>query len=253
MNRSDTLPDFVLVHGAFGDASAWGYIAPLLSETGAKVTTLTLPAHSDADNDAAGRTSLEDYIDAVRTIVVDSEKPVILVGHSMAGMIITGVAEAVPESIASLVYVCAVLPENGRSLFSYAATDTGSKFSANSKPDPERGIITISREGLIEAVFNRTSEKDAAAATATIRAEPLAPFVAESRTSPDRFGRVARYYVTTTHDQALTPSLQHAMFEAQPCEHVYTVDSDHAPMLSAPGALAEALLHVRARTLQPTT
>ncbi len=109
----------------------------------------------------------------------------------------------------------------------------------------------MSREGLIDAVFNRTSEADAAAATATIREEPLQPFVVEAQVTNDRFGRVPRFYVTTTHDRALTPTLQQTMYEAQPCEYIYTVDSDHAPMLSAPQELAEALLDVRARMMQP--
>ena len=252
MNRPDVAPDFVLVHGAFCDESIWDKIAPLLSAAGANVTTLTLPAHSDADNALAGQTTLDEYIERTRQAVAAATKPVVLAGHSMAGMVITGVAEIVPEKIAALVYVCAVLPENGRSLFSYASSDAESKFAAHSHPDPERGVITMTREGLLDAVFNRTSEADAAAATATIRDEPLQPFVAEALTTPDRFGRVPRFYVTTTHDRALTPNLQHAMFEAQPCEHVYAIDSDHAPMLSAPEARVEALLDVRERMLEPT-
>jgi pimeloyl-ACP methyl ester carboxylesterase len=251
LTQSAVEPDFILVHGAYGDESAWANVVPLLTLAGAKVTTPTLPAHSDADNANAGRTTLDDYVEKVRELVVASAKPVVLAGHSMAGMVISAVAEEVPEKIAALVYVCAVLPENGRSLFSYASTDAKSKFGANAKPDETRGVITISREGLIEAVFNRASEADAAAATATIRDEPLQPFVAESKTTADRFGRVARYYVTTTHDQAMTPSLQHEMFEAQPCEEVYSIDADHAPMLSAPEELVDALLDVRARVLEP--
>jgi pimeloyl-ACP methyl ester carboxylesterase len=251
LNKSDVAPDYVLVHGAYGDETAWAKIVPMLVAAGAKVRTLTLAAHSDADNALAGQTTLADYIEQVREIVAAAEQPVVLAGHSMAGMVITGVAEAMPEKIAALAYVCAVLPEQGRSLMSYAASDAHSRFAAHAVPDQERGVITISREGLIDAVFGRASESDAAAATATIREEPLQPFVAEARVTNDRFGRVPRFYVTTTHDRALTPSLQRTMYEAQPCEYVYTVDSDHAPMLSAPQELADALLDVRARLMQP--
>jgi pimeloyl-ACP methyl ester carboxylesterase len=248
MDRPDTYADFILVHGAFGDASVWASVVPLLQAGGAEVTAITLAAHSDADNANAGRTTLEDYIEQTREAIAAAAKPVILVGHSLAGMVIGGAAEAIPQKVEALVFVCAVLPENGRSLMSYASTDPGSKFAEHFQPDPALGVATISRKGLLEAVFNRTNADLAAAATATIRDEPLQPFLAEAHLTPDRFGGVARFYVATEHDRALTPSLQSAMYAAQPCEQIYSLDADHAPMLSAPHALADALLDVRART-----
>ena len=249
VNHNEAPPSLLLVHGAFSDASIWSKVLPLLTAAGASVATLTLPAHTDADNAQAGKTTLDDYVETVRRTVAAANEPMVLVGHSMAGMVITGIAETLPEKVAALVYVCAVLPENGRSLMSYTSTDPESRFAAHSQPDQGHGVITMSRDGLIDAVFNRTNDADAAAATATIRPEPLQPFVAEAHTMADRFGRVVRYYVSTTHDHALTPSLQRKMFDAQPCEKVYTVDSDHAPMVSAPQSLADALLDVRTRTM----
>ena len=149
MNRTDALPDFVLVDGASDESSNWGKVSPLLSASGAKVTTLTAEA-----------TTLEGTIGAVREIASESEKPVILAGHSAASIVITSVAEAIPESIASLVYV---------------------------RPDRAPGAMTFSRARLIDAVFSRAGDVGTA--------------VAEPRDTPDRVGRIARYYVTVTNDR----------------------------------------------------
>jgi hypothetical protein len=103
----------------------------------------------------------------------------------------------------------------------------------------------MTREGLIETVFNQTVESERQAATATILDEALQPFATPVETTPERFGSVARYYLATTNDCALTPALQQAMLAALPCAKVYRLDADHMPMMSATQGVVEALLDVR--------
>jgi pimeloyl-ACP methyl ester carboxylesterase len=245
MSTPQPLPDFVLVHGAFSDSSVWANVTAPLIAAGAKVTAIDLPSHTASDNSAAGKTTLADYVESVKAVVAAASGPVILAGHSLGGMTITQVAQALPEKIAALVYVCAFLPENGRSAISYAQTDTESKFGKNFQADAERGVGTLTRAGLIETVFNQTPEAQRQAATATILDEALQPFATPVETTPERFGSVTRYYIATTNDHALTPALQHAMLAALPCAKVYTVDADHMPMMSAPQGVIDALLDVR--------
>lgn len=80
----EALPDFVLVHGAYGDAATWAKIVPLLDAAGAKVTTLTLPAHPEADGALAAQTTLAEYVARVSDVVAAAEKPIVLAGHSLA-------------------------------------------------------------------------------------------------------------------------------------------------------------------------
>ncbi len=249
MSTTKGLPDFVLVHGAFSDSSVWANITAPLIAAGAQVTAIDLPSHTAADNSDAGKTTLADYVASVKAAVAAASGPVILAGHSLGGMTITQVAEALPEKVAALVYVCAFLPENGRSAFSYAQTDTESKFGANFQADAERGVGTLSREALIETVFNRTAESARRAATATILDEALQPFATPAETTQERFGSVARYYIATTNDRALTPALQQAMLAALPCTKIYSVDADHMPMMSASQGVVDALLDVRSLAL----
>jgi pimeloyl-ACP methyl ester carboxylesterase len=249
VNTSQHVPDFVLVHGAFSDSSVWANITAPLTAAGARVTAIDLPSHTAADNADAGTTTLADYVATAKAAVAAASGPVILVGHSLGGMTITQVAEAFPEKIAALVYVCAFLPENGRSAISYAQTDLESKFGKNFQADAQRGVGTLTRDGLIETVFNRTAESERQAATTTILDEALQPFATPVETTHERFGSVARYYIATTNDCAITPALQQAMLAALPCAKVYSVDADHMPMMSATQSVVEALLEIR--TLVP--
>jgi pimeloyl-ACP methyl ester carboxylesterase len=110
-------PNFVLVHGAFVDETAWAGVSPALQRAGATVSLVALPGHSDAESAQAGRFTLTDYVSAVKTQLDSARGPVILVGHSLGGVVITQVAENVPDRIACLVYLSAYLPENdGRSV-----------------------------------------------------------------------------------------------------------------------------------------
>ena len=87
----------VLVHGAWSDATAWQAVIPLLKAQGHEVIAVNLPGHGTDATSFAG-ISLQSYVDAVKNAIGD-RKNVILVGHSMAGIVISQVAEAIPGQI----------------------------------------------------------------------------------------------------------------------------------------------------------
>lgn len=237
-------PTFVLVHGAFADTFAWSKVVPLLEAVGAKATTVRLPGHDDAERAEAGGVTLERYVRSVGDVLVAQRAPVVLVGHSMAGIVISQVAEAMPERIATLAYLSAYLPENGRSLLSYAQKDAQSKLGAGLQVDEKHGIATITPETMRAAFFNRTDEKDAAAGVARLRPEPLQPFATPVATTPERFGRIPRAYIATSDDRAVGPDLQRAMMTALPCAKTFSLAADHSSYFSATRALADALLAI---------
>jgi pimeloyl-ACP methyl ester carboxylesterase len=238
-------PDFVLVHGAFVDETAWAGVSPALQGAGAMVSLVALPGHSDADSAQAGRFTLTDYVAAVKTQLDSARGPVVLVGHSLGGVVITQVAENFPDRIACLVYLSAYLPENGKSILDYS--DPESKLGPGLQIDKEHGVATISHETMQVAFFNNTPAAVAAEAQKHLRPEPIQPFGTPVQTTMSNFGRLPRYYITTLRDQAVGPTLQKAMFAAQPVRHVYTIDTDHSSYFSAPDQLSQALLDVRAR------
>lgn len=237
-------PNIVLCHGAFADESAWAKVAPILQRAGAIVTIVTLPGHSDADEGGAGAVTLADYVSAIHQKIVEAGGPVLLVGHSMGGVAITQTAERHPEQLRGLLYLSAYLPENGRSLQDYA-NDPESKLGPGLQIDAKRGVGTISVETMQAAFFNETSDADARAALARLRPEPLQPFGTPVVTTVQNWGRIPRYYITTLRDRAVGPSLQKAMFTAQPVRHVYELDTDHRSYFSRSDELATIILDVR--------
>src|SRR6185503_15163569 len=121
---------YVLVAGAWMGASGWNDVATALRADGATVIVPELPAHG-ADPAPAGTATLTGYVDRVSAAIDGADGPVILAGHSMAGVVISEVAERHPADIARLVYVAAFLPANGQSLFDLAMSDPDSEVGAH--------------------------------------------------------------------------------------------------------------------------
>ncbi|MDO9549933.1 MAG: alpha/beta hydrolase [Methanoregula sp.] len=101
---------FVLIHGGHNDGGVWNPVIPYLEVAG---STVFAPTLTDPD-----KTTLEGHISEVCTLIaVNRLDRIILVGHSYASMVITGVAARMPERIARLIYLDSALPKSGDSLF----------------------------------------------------------------------------------------------------------------------------------------
>jgi len=104
----------ILVHGAWGGGWDWKHVDQLLTADGNEVYRPTLTGQGEHSNLAGTNIDLDTHIqDIVNVILWERLTNVVLVGHSYGGMIITGVADRVPDRIQRLVYVDALLPENG--------------------------------------------------------------------------------------------------------------------------------------------
>lgn len=108
---------FVVVHGAWGGAWDWRTVDDMLTSRGHVVFRPTLTGLGERVHLASPGIGLDTHItDVVNTILFENLRDVTLVGHSYGGMVITGVADRIPDRITSLVYVDAFLPENGESV-----------------------------------------------------------------------------------------------------------------------------------------
>jgi pimeloyl-ACP methyl ester carboxylesterase len=108
---------FVLVHGGWAGGWVWREVASHLRAAGHEVFTPTLTGLGERVHLATPETDLATHIqDILGVLEYEDLREVILVGHSFGGMVITGVAERVPERLAHLVYLDALVPEDGQSL-----------------------------------------------------------------------------------------------------------------------------------------
>ncbi len=141
------IPTFVLVHGAFQDATVWTAVIAEQEAAGHTATAVTLPGHRP-DTTLPGQVTLANHRDAVLDVVRQQIGPVRLVGHSFGGIIISEVAEAEPALIEELVYVAAYprISSPGSSAttssaqpFSHPATTNRSARSTSRRALPTRG------------------------------------------------------------------------------------------------------------------
>jgi pimeloyl-ACP methyl ester carboxylesterase len=232
---------FVLVHGAFQDASAWDLVTPRLQAAGHKVVVLQRPGRPPDTRDPTEIT-LAENVDLVVQILRAQPDPVILVGHSFAGLIISQAAEQLPARVAALVYVAAYLPRDGDSLRSLSATDSASALPPHLRLNPAHTAASVDPAGLVEVFCADAPAAWQAHALAHPVAEPLAPLGTAVSLTTENFGRVRKLYVTTTADRCVSPAAQAAMLAATPVDRILPLDSSHGPFWSQPEALAEALL-----------
>ena len=235
----------VLVHGSWFGAWCWDRTAPALRAAGHDVHADDLPGHG-RDATPVGSCTLAAYVDRVCDQLDALPGPAVLVGHSMGGIVISGVAERLPGKVAELVYLAAYLLRDGESIQSISSSvpGAGSLVRGHMVPADDWSTVAIREEGLRETFFADAARADVSRAAQLLRPEPTAAFRTPVRLTAARSGSVPRTYVRTTRDRALTPPLQDAMLAATPCHRVIDVETSHCPMLSAPDRLAAILQDV---------
>jgi len=107
---------FLLVHGAWHNGRSWDRVVPELESAGHRVFAPSLTGHGDKAHLLSPEIGLGTHVDDVVALIEDERlDDVVLVGHSYAGMVISGVSNRVPGRIAHLVFLDAMVPEDGES------------------------------------------------------------------------------------------------------------------------------------------
>lgn len=234
---------YVLVHGAWHGSWCWDKIVPLLEKESHTVVTLDLPGHG-GDTTPIGQVTLRAYADRVCSVLDAQSEPVILVGHSMGGVVITQAAEYRPQKIDTLVYLSAFLLRNGELLLQVAEEDTEALVLRNLIMAEDKRYATVRTEAAKDMFYGDCSDEDVANAVSLLCPQAAAPLATPVNTSGENFGGVRRLYISCLRDRAITPACQEQMYRALPCEQVITMDTSHSPFLSAPDELARHLLAV---------
>ena len=232
----------VLVHGAWMGAAAWDRVAADLRARGLQITAVELPGHG-RDDTPPGQLTLAGYVDAVAA-ALPADGQAVLVGHSMGGMVISGVAEKLPAKVSRLVYVAAYLPRHGESLYQLSQGDRGSRVGAYwTQQDPKAySPATIKAEGIVPVFCADCSEADQRMLVSSHKAEAVPPLGTPVALSAARFGSVPRVYVHTLKDNAVSHALQQSMLAAAGgAERVVSLDTSHLPMLTMPKVLADVI------------
>ncbi len=221
----------VLVHGAFVDASCWEPLAAELRRRGHTVDTPDLPGRGRAS------VSLDDHVAAVVEAIEAGSDPVVLVGHSMGGTVVTQVAERRPDAIERLTYVAAFVPRNGESQLDLALTDDESLVVSHGSLSDDGLLFDVPADAHAAAFFSAEGSGDVAL---TIRPEPVAPLATPVTRTEQRWGSCRSNYIITTRDQAVGTRLQRRMVERDTLPHV-ELDACHLVQLTHVPQLADLL------------
>lgn len=234
---------FVLIAGAWHGSWCWSEVAPLLQAADHRVIAPDLLGMRNGGASEI-REPLGVWADQIADVLKAELHPVILVGHSRAGLVISEVAERVPEKISCLVYLCAFMLQDGQTLQEVAREAENAAEFASATLMHDDGTASIDKVAMRRLFYNETPEPLVEAAKEQLVPEPLSSFVTPVHVTGRRFGTVDRAYVACLRDNAIPISTQRAMQAALPCARSLELDSDHSPFFSMPKVLADALLRL---------
>lgn len=232
---------FLLIHGAWHGSWCWDKVAPLLEAAGHTVMAPDLPGHG-GDPMPTADVTLDTYTDRVCDYLDAAAEPVVLVGHSMGGLVISQAAERRPDRIRTLVYLTAFLLRDGEFLLQIAPNDPDGIVIPNLVMSDDEISATVKDEAIRDAFYGDCTDADVASAKSLLVPQAAAPFATPLSLTDGNFGRVKRVYIECTADRTISIGVQRQMQQALPCDKVITMDTSHSPFFSAPEALAGHLL-----------
>ena len=237
--QANTPTTMILIPGAMHGAWTWNLVTPLLEAAGYRVIAPDLPGMGSHPKIAAAEDTLADWANFVADLVRGAGGPVILAGHSRGGLVIGEAAELVPEMIAGLIYVTAMIARPGET-----GMQSGRDPTAQPPAMSALQALTATLERARAIFYNCCTPEAADWAIARLEPEPPAPLNTPAEVSWERWGMVPRGYIECRQDQTLSLARQRRFQGAAPCDPVIQLDTDHSPFLSAPSELANAMLKI---------
>ncbi len=234
---------YLLIHGGWHAAWCWDKVTPLLEAAGHKVIAPDLPGHGK-DKTPLSEVTMDVYARATVDFAAQADEPVIVVGHSMTGLSNSQAVEMAPEKFKAQVFMAAFLLSNGQCLLDQAQPDTKNLVLRNLTFSEDQSTMEFDLDAVGEALFGECDAEDIAHVKTLLQAQASAPFGTPVQLTEARWGQVPRYYVECLRDRAITPKSQKAMYTANPCEKVFTMDTDHSPFLSRPEELVTHLVSI---------
>lgn len=231
------MPDFVLVHGAWHGAWCWKRVLPALWRDGHRAFAVSLTGVGERAHLLSPSITLDTHIaDVMAVIEAEELQRAVLVGHSYAGMVITGVADRVVHAgrLGHLVYFDAIVPRPGESWSSAHPTDTRAALRQaiarhGHLPPPDPADFGLAGDDRVWVARRLTAQPGG------VYDHPLA-------FDPLRVMRWPRTLIECTSPARTTIALARERVRSEPGWNVIQIPTGHDAMISAPQSLVEALL-----------
>jgi pimeloyl-ACP methyl ester carboxylesterase len=235
-------PTIVLEHGAFADAASWDGVVARLQRAGYPVVSAANPLRGPA-TDAAYLRSVLGHIDG----------PVVLVGHSYGGTVISQAAAGLEDKVKALVYIAAFLPDTGESSIGLTNKFPGSTLgqaveSVNySLPEGGQGADVYIQQEKFRSQFAADVPKDKAGLMAAGQ-RPIAAAALEEKSTRAAWKTIPSWSLVTTEDRNIPVAAQRFM-SARAKARTTTIDASHAVSVSRPEAVTR-VVEQAARTVR---
>ncbi|GAA2601035.1 alpha/beta fold hydrolase [Winogradskya consettensis] len=237
---------FLLVHGAWHDGRSWDRVTPLLAAAGHRVFAPSLTGHGDRAALLSPEVGLDTHAgDVVRLILDEDLTDVVLVGHSYAGLVVSSAANQVPDRIAHLVYLDAMVPEDGESAADIMPVTQLLIDQAAQTPTPWR-IPPLPEMPPPAGLFGVTDPADKAWLRTMMSDESVLCFQQPAHLDNPALATVPRTHIHNVGDAAgrlprrPVPALQPNGTPSQ----VRDLPTGHDSMITMPYELAELLLEL---------
>ena len=230
-------PTYVLVHGAFQGAWCWKRVRSSLQRRGSEVFTPTLTGLGERSHLLSPSINLDTHIDDVVNLIRwEGLNNVVLCGHSYGGCVITGVAERLPERLGSLVYLDAVIPQDGQSLLDATAPEIREALLELAEKHRDGWNVPPPADAALGV-----NEQDRAWFAAQLTPQALATFQQKLRvTHASQQIRDIRYILASKAPLLL--NRPYAKLARSRGWRTITIDSGHTVMLDNPNQLVSELL-----------
>lgn len=223
--QPSNVKNVVLVHGAFADGSGWKALYNELTKKGYNVTIVQNPL-----------TSLEDDVAATKVVLDKQDGPVILVGHSWGGAVITQAGNH--PKVVALVYVAAFQPDNGESALQWLQT---------APPAPENGVLAPDEKGIVyydKAKYHAGFCADIPKEEADFMYASQGAFYAKGFITPitqAAWRDKPAYGLVATEDKSIAPEIQRNMYKRSNTK-VTEIKGSHVIFMSQPEAVAVVIV-----------
>lgn len=222
----ETKTNVVLVHGAWADGSSWSRVIPLLQKKGLNVVAAQLPL-----------TSIDADVGVTKNLLTALTGPVVLVGHSYGGVVVSGAANGMPN-VKALVYIAAFALDEGESIEGLGKQGPAPAGAAAVRPPDANGFLWIDRDGFAKAFAADVDPVEASVMAAVQR--PLSANSFTGKSGPPAWKHLPSWYMVATDDQMIPPQAEELMAKRMGAT-VRKVASSHAAMVSHPKEVADLI------------
>lgn len=235
------MANFVLVHGTWVGGWIWRDVAERLRAEGHLVFTPTLTGLGEREHLASPQVNLDTHIqDIAGVIKFERLTDVVLVGTSYAGLVISGVADRMPTDIASLIYLNAGLPTNGKCMMDTVSPE---RRAAVQKLVDEKGGGTMSPSTMVldTGIEDETANKLFLSRTS---AHPYASLLQPIQLTGKYLDVKNKAYILATKKISHHFKEYYAWAKQQPDWTAYELPTHHYPMVTAPDLTADLLMNI---------